>query len=260
MSQYFPKSYEPFCGDINVKVDLSNYAVKANIKNISYVHTSSFALKTNLAILKTEVDKLHIDKLVPVPADLRNLSDDVKNHVVKKDVYDKLVAKVNSIDTSVVVSKTENDTNKSELENKIPDTSGLVKKTDYNTKITEIEGKIPDISNLATKTALTTVENKIPNVSGLATKTELAAVENKIPDISNFVTKTTPTNLSNTVPDISTLNKKSNYDAKIAEIESKYVSNTRFGSKLAQANVITKRNFHAKINEHENNIKKLQAI
>ena len=250
MSQYFPKSYEPFCGGINVKVDLSNYAVKANIKNISYVHTSSFALKTNLAILKTEVDKLHIDKLVPVPADLRNLSDDVKNHVVKKDVYDKLVAKVNSIDTSVVVSKTENDTNKSELENKIPDTSGLVKKTDFDSKISEIESKA----------ALTTVENKIPNVSGLATKTELAAVENKIPDISNFVTKTTPTNLSNTVPDISTLNKKSDYDAKIAEIESKYVSNTRFGSKLAQANVITKRNFHAKINEHENNIKKLQAI
>ena len=258
MSQYFPKPYEPFGGDINVKVDLSNYATKADIENISHVDTSSFALKTNLAILKTEVDKLHIDKLVPVPVDLRNLSDDVKNDVVKKDVYVKLVAKVNSIDTSVFVSKTENDTNKSELENKIPDTSGLVKKTDFDSKISEIESKIPDISNLATKTALTTVENKIPNVSGLATKTELAAVENKIPDISNFVTA--PTNLSNTLPDISTLNKRSGNDAKISEIESKYVSNTRFGSKLAQTNVIAKRNFDAKINEHENNIKILQTI
>ena len=100
MSQYFPKPYEPFGGDINVKVDLSNYATKADIKNISHVGTSSFALKTNLADLKTEVDKLNIDKLVPVPTDLSKLSNVVKNDVVKKTVYDKLVAKVNSIDTS----------------------------------------------------------------------------------------------------------------------------------------------------------------
>ena len=70
MSQYFPKPYEPFGGDINVKVDLSNYATKADIKNISHVDTSSFALKTNLSSSKTEVDKLDIDKLVPIPADL----------------------------------------------------------------------------------------------------------------------------------------------------------------------------------------------
>ena len=119
------------------------------------------ALKTNLANLKTEVDKLDIDKLVPVPVDLSKLSDVVKNDVVKKDVYDKLVAKVNSIDTSRFVLKTKYDTDKSELENKIPDTSGLVKKTDYNTKITEIEGKIPDVSNLTTKEALTAVESRV---------------------------------------------------------------------------------------------------
>ena len=84
MSQYFPKSYEPFGGDINVKVDLSNYATKADIKNISHVLTSSFALKRNLANLKTEVDKLDIDKLVPVPVDLGKLNDVVKNDLVKK--------------------------------------------------------------------------------------------------------------------------------------------------------------------------------
>ena len=100
MSQYFPKPYEPFGADINVKVDLSNYATKADIKNISHVDTSSFALKTNLAHLKSEVDKLDIDKLVPIPVDLSKLSDVVKNDVVKKDVYDKLVTKVNYIDTS----------------------------------------------------------------------------------------------------------------------------------------------------------------
>ena len=69
MSPYFPKQYEPFGGDINVKVDLSNYSTKADIKNISNVDTSSFALKTNLTYLKTEVDKLGIDKLVSVPVD-----------------------------------------------------------------------------------------------------------------------------------------------------------------------------------------------
>ena len=64
MSQYFLKPYDPFSGDINVKVDFSNYATKTDIKNISHVDTSSFALKTNAANLKTEVDKLNIDKLV----------------------------------------------------------------------------------------------------------------------------------------------------------------------------------------------------
>ena len=165
MSQYFPKLYEPF--------DLSNYATKADIKNISHFHTSSFALKTNFANLKTDADQLDIDKLVPVPVDLSKLSDVVKNDVVKKDVYDKLVTKVNSIDTSRFVLKTKYDTDKSELENKIHDTSGLVKKADYNTKITNIEGKIHDVSGLATKTALTTVENKIPDVSNLVKKNRL---------------------------------------------------------------------------------------
>ena len=116
MSQYFPKPYEPFGGDINVRVDLSNYATKTDIKNISHVDTSSLALKSNLASLKTEADKLDIDKLVPVPVDLIKLSDVVKNDVVKKTVYNKLVAKVNSIDTSRFVLKTSYDTNKKELE------------------------------------------------------------------------------------------------------------------------------------------------
>ena len=62
MSQYFPKPYEPFGGNINVKVDLSNYETKDDIKNIAHVDTSSFAVKTNVANLKTEVDKLDIDK------------------------------------------------------------------------------------------------------------------------------------------------------------------------------------------------------
>ena len=115
MSTFFPEPYDPFGGDINVKVDLSNYATKTDLKNVTHVDTSSFTLKTNLAHLKTEADKLDIDKLVPVPVDLSKLSDVVKNDVVKKDVYDKLVTKVNSIDTSRFVLKTKYDTDKSEL-------------------------------------------------------------------------------------------------------------------------------------------------
>ena len=84
MSQYFPKLYKPFGRDSNVKVDLPNYAKKTDIKNILHVDTSGFALKSNLASLKTEVDRLGIDKLVPIPVDFSKLSDAVKNDIVKK--------------------------------------------------------------------------------------------------------------------------------------------------------------------------------
>ena len=95
MSQYFPKPYEPFGGDINVKVDLSNYATKTDLKNVSHVDVSSFALKSNLASLKTELDKIDVDKLKIVPVDLARLS-----NVVKKTEYNKLVIKVDNIDTT----------------------------------------------------------------------------------------------------------------------------------------------------------------
>ena len=84
MSKFYPKPYKSFGRNIKVKVDLSNYAIKADIKNISHVDTSSLALKTNLPDLKTEVDKLDINKLVPVPTDLSKASNVVKNDVVKK--------------------------------------------------------------------------------------------------------------------------------------------------------------------------------
>ena len=100
MSQYFPKLFKSFGRNINVKVDLSNYATKTDLKNVTHVDTSRLALKANLASLKTEVDQLDIDKLAPVPIDLTKLSD-----VVKKAVYEKLAAKVNNIDTSSFVLK-----------------------------------------------------------------------------------------------------------------------------------------------------------
>ena len=106
---------------------MSNYAAKSDFKNVIHVDISSFALKTNLASLKTEVDKLDIDKLVPVPVDLSKLSDVVKHDVAKKIVYDKLVAKVDNIVTSDFVLKANYDAGK-RLEKKISDTSDLVQK------------------------------------------------------------------------------------------------------------------------------------
>ena len=84
MSQYFPKPYEPFGENINVKVELSNYATITDIKNATGIDTYKLAAKSDLTSLKAEIGELEIDKLVPVPVDLRKLSDAVKNDVVKK--------------------------------------------------------------------------------------------------------------------------------------------------------------------------------
>ena len=129
MSQFFPKPYEPFSGDINVKVDLSNYVIETDIKNILHVDTSRFALKTNVASLKTEVDKLDIDKLKRLPNNLSNLKSKVDKLYI-----DKLVPA--PVDLSKLSNVGKND---------------VVKKTEYNAKIKKYKGKIPDITNLATK-------------------------------------------------------------------------------------------------------------
>ena len=132
MRKFYPEPYEPFSRDINVTGDLSNYATKTDLKNVTHVDTSNFALKTNLATLKTEVDKLDIDKLVNVPTDLSKLSNVVKNDVIKKYVYDKLVAKVNNIDTNDFVLKTKYNTDKTELDDKIPNVILLKKQNSLN--------------------------------------------------------------------------------------------------------------------------------
>ena len=182
-------------------------------------------IKTNLATLKTEVDKLYIDKLVPVPVDLSKLSDVVKNNIVEKDVYDKLVARVNNINTSGFVLKTQYDTDKLALQNKIPDTSGLVKKTDNDSKINEIEGKIPDVSNLATKTALTTVENKTTDVSTLLKKQIMTLKLQKLKEKLN----------------------NHNNDEYIDTQKFNKLTADVFNAKIAQANLITITDFDDKL-------------
>ena len=162
---------------------MSNYATKIDLKNATGDDKFKLAVKSDLASLKAEVGKIDIGKLNTVPVDLSKSSKVVNNDVVKKTVYNKLVAKVNSIDTIRLVLKTKYDTDKNSYADKnISDTSGLVKKTDYNPKISEIEGKIPSISGLATNSALTAVENKIPNISSLVKKQTISEIEKKVSD------------------------------------------------------------------------------
>ena len=174
-SQYF----QPYRGHIAHVMD-----------NITHVDTSNFALKTNLASLKSEVDKLYIDKLVPVPGDLAKLSNVVKNDIVTKTEYNTLKTKVDGIGTDDYVLKTKYDGEIGHLKLKIPDIRGLVQSSTLNSKLTELENKIPDVKILTSKTEFISVENKLPDVKNLVSKTELTAVENKIRDISNLVTKT----------------------------------------------------------------------
>ena len=114
MSDYFRRRYKRFDGDISVKVHLSNYATKTDLKNISHVDVSSFALKSSLASLKNEVDQID-----PVPVDLAKLSNAVKNDVIKKTEYNKLIMKVDNINTRNFVSRTKYEKNGSDFEDEI---------------------------------------------------------------------------------------------------------------------------------------------
>ena len=161
MSEYFPEP-KSLRGRVKVELDLSNYATKTNLKNATGVDTSKFAKKVDLANLKSNVDKLDIDKLknvptnlsnlkskvdkldgdklVPVPVDLSKLSDVVKYNVVKNDGYN---AKIKNI------------------EDKIPDITNLTTKISLNAKINEVKSEIPNITNLGTTGALNAKINEV---------------------------------------------------------------------------------------------------
>ena len=224
MSDYFCRRYKRFDGDVSVKVDLSNYATKTDLKNVSHVDVNTFAPQSNLASLKTEVDKIDAGKLKTVPIDLAKLSYVVKNDVMKKIEYNKLVTKVDNINTKNFFSRTKSEKYGTDFEDKIdkidkkiPDVTNLVKKADFNTKVTEIEGKIPDAKSLATKPDLTVVENKIPDVSSLVKKTDfntkVTELEGKIPSITGLVTNSELFAVENKIPDVSSLVEKTNLNA-----------------------------------------------
>ena len=196
MSQYFPL-YNNSNEDIKVELDLTNYATKDDVENTTYVDVSSYTTKTNLAALKSEVDKIDTDKLKTVPTDLAKLSNVVKNDVVKKtDYYTKLASIENQI-TGVTKNTLDNLADITKL--KAVDTSNFVAKTKFtadvnalDNKIDGVEKKIPDASGLATNSSLTTylqtttfnskvteVENKIKanDTLGKSVGTKITSIE-----------------------------------------------------------------------------------
>ena len=183
-------------------------ATKKDLESITHVGTSTFALKTYLSALKTEVDKLHIPELGTMPTVVAKLSNKVANDLVEKTVFNSLKTKVdnNETDNDNLETKVDNnhltaETSINNLKTKVDgiDLTKYVKKSDYDTNVGNLELKIPDVSRKLNtsdfNSKVSEFENKIrsaeqkPNISNLATKSSVLAVENKIPDVNSFVKK-----------------------------------------------------------------------
>ena len=222
MSYYPP--YKSSSNNIKVELDLNNYATKDDVKNITHVDVSSYATKTNLAALKTEVDKIDVDKLKTVPDDLSNLSNVVKNEVVKKSDF--------SADTYVTRTKFSTDANA------------------LDDKIDKVEKKIPDISSLEIKRNVTTfvnnLNNKIDNlkINDYAKKTSLTnymltstfniksnELENKIKD-ADIIAKSAVTKTNSIKSNLNNYAKKTDVANDITTIKNDYVTNAGFTSRL----------------------------
>ena len=141
-SQYFPP-YSEHNASIALKLDLSNYATKDDVKNITHIDASGFAGKTNLAALKTEVDKLDRDKLKTTPADLAKSTNTVDNDLVLKTVYN---AKVTAIDNEIAGVKQSATNNLAEITKlKTVDTSNFVTNTKFSTDTNALVNKIDKV-------------------------------------------------------------------------------------------------------------------
>ena len=199
MSTYYPP-YKNNSNSINVELDLTNYATKTDLKNITHTDVSSFASKTNLAALKTEVDKINTDKLKTVSDDLAKLSNVVKNDVVKKADFnvDDYVKKTKfSADTNALDDKID------KVDKKIPDVSGLATKSNVTMLVKDLDGRVDKlkINDYAKKTSLT---NYMLTSTFNTKSTEL---ENKIKD-SDIVAKNAVTKANAIKSDLNDYAKK----------------------------------------------------
>ena len=198
MSYYPP--YKSSSNNIKVELDLTNYLTKTDLKNITHVDVSSFASKTNLAALKTELDKIDVDKLKTVPVDLAKFTSAVENDLVKKTVYNTKVTSIGGQIAGITKNTIDNLADITKL--KPTDTNSFVLKTKLASDVTTLQNKID------------TIDKKIPDISGLATKTSLNAylqtstfnskvneVENKI-KAADIITKSANTKANTITSDL----------------------------------------------------------
>ena len=229
MSQYYPP-YRSSRNNIKVELDLANYATKSDLKNITHVDVSSFASKTNLAALKTEVDKIDADRLKTTPADLAKLTNAVEHDVVKKTDYN---TKVTSIEAQIAgLTKNTLDNFADITKLKAIDTNSFVNKTkfsaDINTlddKIDGVEKKIPDISGLTTKTSLNSyLQNSTFN-------SKVTEVESKIKD-TDIIAKSAVTKANTIRSNLTAYAKKDEVATDITAKKNDFVTNASLSSQL----------------------------
>ena len=250
MSQYYPP-HKSSSNNIKVELDLANYATKNHLKNITHVDVSSFASKTNLAALKTEVDKIDIDKLKTTPTDLDRLSNLVKNDVVKKTDYN---TKVTSIEAQIAgLTKNTVDNLADITKLKAIDTNSFVTRTKFSAdtnalddKIDGVEKKNPDISGLATKTSLN-VYLQTATFNSKVTK-----VENKIKD-TDIIAKSANTKANTIRSDLTDYGKKADVATDISTVKNDYVTNA---SLTSQSNDLKSQHIATEVTGIDNKTKK----
>ena len=229
MTQCYPP-YRNSSNNIKLKLDLVNYATKTDLKNITHVDVSSFASKTNLAALKTEVDKIDTDKLKITPADLAKLTNAIENDIVKKTDYN---AKVTSIEAQIAgLTKNTVDNLADITRLKAIDTNGFVNRTKFSAdtnalddKIDGVEKKNPDISGLDTKTSL----NDYLKTSTFNSK--VTEVESKIKD-TDIIAKRAVTKANTNRNNLTSYAKKADVATDITAIKNDYVTNASLSSQL----------------------------
>ena len=223
MSTYYPP-YKSSSSNVKVELDLTNYATKTDLKNITHIDTSSYALKTNLAALKTELDQIDTDKLKTVPDDLAKLTNVVKNEVVKKTDF--------SADNYVTRTKFSTDTNTlddkiDKVDKKNPDVSGLATKSSVTILFRDLDDRIDKlkINDYAEKTSLT---NYMLTSNFNSKSTEL---ENKIKD-ADIIAKSAVTKANSVKSDLTDYAKKTDVANDITAIKNDYVTNVSLTSRL----------------------------
>ena len=251
---YYPL-YKSSNNNVKVELDLTNYATKTDLKNITHVDVSSFASKTNLAALKTEVDKIDADKLKTAPTDLAKLTNAIENDVVKKTDYN---TKVTSIEAQIAeLTKNTVDNLADITKLKAIDTNSFVLKTkfsaDINTlddKIDGVEKKIPDMSGLATKTSL----NDYLQTSTFNSK--VTEVESKIKD-ADIIAKSAVTRANTIRSNLTSYARKADVATDITATKNDYVTNASLSSHL---NDLKSQHIATEVTGIDNKTKKMLVI